>query len=61
MFPVVTPPAGMSGTCASGASTALAYGMPAFSVGNSLTISAPASADSSISVGVNAPLMVGTW
>src|SRR5205823_3829632 len=60
-FPVVTPPAGMIGRCARGASTALAYAMPAPSVGNSLRMSAPASADSTNSVGVNAPLIVGTW
>ena len=57
----VTPPEGSSGMCARGASTERTYAALIASVGNTLTMSAPASAVARISVGVRAPLMVGTW
>ena len=60
-FSGVTPPVGATGMWASGAITDFTYCGPRTSAGNSLTRSAPASAELTISVGVKAPLIETAW
>ena len=56
-FSTVTPPVGISFTCGSGARTSFKYDGPSVVAGNTLTMSAPASQASRISVGVKQPGM----
>src|SRR6476620_9751674 len=60
-FSGVTPPVGARGTCGSGAITVLTYLGPRNSAGNNMTMSALAWTVSTISVGVNAPLIKTVW